>query len=99
MGKHSPGPWRFDHDWRRLPTMFSADGVKVATLEKDKVVGHRSVVDLPEREANARLIEAAPDLLACLKEYVRDFGDNEDSDSKLMAEKAEAAIAKAEGRS
>lgn len=48
-----------------------------------------------EAEANARLIAAAPDLLAALQEYVRDFGDNEDCDSQAMAAKARAAIAKA----
>jgi hypothetical protein len=46
-----------------------------------------------------RLRASNAELVAALKEYVRDFGDNEDGDSQLMADKAQAAIAKAEGKS
>lgn len=63
MTEHSPGPWRFDRDWNRIPTIFDANGVMVASVEKSRVVGRLSV-PLPEREGNALLIEAAPDLLA-----------------------------------
>ena len=24
---HTPGPWKFDRDWRRVPAIIGADGV------------------------------------------------------------------------
>jgi len=41
--------------------------------------------------------DALDELLASLREYVRDFGDNEDSDSRRMRVKAKAVIEKVEG--
>lgn len=71
MSGHTPGPWRFDRDWRRIPTIFGADGRQmIATVEKHKHLpnGCGMQEDLPEREGNARLIAAAPDMLAALRE-------------------------------
>jgi len=60
------------------------------TFDVKRGTAHKAVD--PERDANARLIAAAPDLLAALKALVE-----RDTDSPVhMA--AEAAIAKAEGR-
>jgi hypothetical protein len=82
MSEHTPGPWRFDRDWTRTPTIFGANGVRVADVEKKLVVTGGRVIDLPkeEREANARLIAAAPDMLAILQRisvsypgYIPDF--------------------------
>lgn len=56
LSGHTSGPWSFDGDWHRIPTIFGADGRKVASVEKDK----REAT--PERAANAQLISAAPDL-------------------------------------
>lgn len=96
--KHTPGPWayrplEFD-DWGivragdYVVAQARAGGGDVSLDE------HRANKTDPY-EANARLIAAAPDLLEALKEYVRDFGGNEDADSRRMVEKANAAIAKA----
>lgn len=61
--QHSPSPWRFDHDWGRLPTIFAADGkTKVAIIEK---IGRHEKT--PQQEADARLIEAAPTLKTFLE--------------------------------
>lgn len=96
MSKHTPGPWRVEHS--APEEGFDAwviddptHGYTIATVAD--TFNKRS-----ENAANAHLIAAAPEMLAALKEYVRDYGDNEDGDSQLMAEKARAAIAKAEGR-
>lgn len=82
---HTPGPWRDQPLSRRDPTpgvniwITGPDGQVVATLP-DTAAGN----------ANARLIAAAPDLLAALKLYVEHFGD--------PLKVARPAIAKAEGR-
>ena len=52
--------------------------------------------ELEELDANARLIAAAPDLLACLKETLAVATRNEEGD---FADRARAAIAKARARS
>ena len=50
MAEPTKLPWRFDHDWHRLPTIFGADGYKLAIVEKDR---------LDEAKANAaRIIKA-----------------------------------------
>jgi hypothetical protein len=87
MSKHTPGPWIWCSGEAN-----EHDCYVIAEDENDVLATGLS-------EPDARLIAAAPDLLAALKEYIRDFGDNEDSDSQLMAAKARAAIAKAEGTS
>lgn len=79
MSKHTPGPWRRGIGGD-AHTVFDDEGRIVA----DKC-GY----------ADGNLIAAAPDLLKALQEYVRDFGDNEDTDSQQMTAKARAAIAKA----
>lgn len=63
--QHTPGPWRFDGDWHRLPTIFGANGETVATIEKDGFPErhHRS----PAQADNARLIAAAPELFEALR--------------------------------
>jgi len=57
--------------------------------------------DIPEREANRTLIEAAPDLLAVLQEIVEtiDFerGTPETEDAERLLIATRAAIAKATG--
>jgi len=65
---HSKGPWS------TVPgqyTIWSSDDVKIATVadlpwNENPVTGHRSSDTLTEL-ANARLIAAAPDLLAALR--------------------------------
>ncbi len=62
--KHTPGPWTFDRDWRRIPMIFGADGMPVASIEKGITL--KGIPVEPHCEANARLIAAAPDLLAAI---------------------------------
>ncbi len=88
-GKHTPGPWVYsfesvDPEWAVVTTV---GGAVIANVNAD----HR-------QEANARLIAAAPDLLAALKlleSAARILPPNIDPDSPLA--QARAAIAKAEG--
>lgn len=95
--KHTPGPWHFDHDWGRLPTIFGSDRkTKIAIVEKTSRNEHTS-----EQAADASLIAAAPDLLAALKDITRfcdavrvQVGMGKTQLARLEA--ARSAIAKAE---
>jgi hypothetical protein len=90
---HTPGPWTV-HKTTNLPVAYYIGPAS------------RRHLALVFNEADARLIAAAPDLLAALKDlsrladaiYVR----MSDGEMALMRDawgKADAAIAKAEGRS
>lgn len=78
---HTPGPWI----WGRT---LDGEGLGVwATPESYHVLDRSAPIDA---EANARLIAAAPDLLAALQHLMRyDFGDSDG------AKEAQAAIEKA----
>jgi hypothetical protein len=88
MSKHTPGPWIYkgfvtDSDfsgWRvYLPTRYR----RVITVEGTSA---------GEADANARLVAAAPELLAALKGVLRVADRKTDE-----FDAARAAIAKAEG--
>lgn len=89
---HTPGPWTLAP--RAKATIRSKDGRLICD------------VHWVNREANVRLIAAAPDLLAVLKDAERIlsyFADGETSFSgsgtpKTARDAARAAIANAEGR-
>lgn len=96
MSKHTPGPWvlRAEH-W--MPSVVIGESVwHAATITGRERPG--------ERDANARLIAAAPDLLAALKEML-DKGEGCAACGSgapgcgCRYERARAAISKAEGES
>ncbi len=64
MTKHTPGPWQAN-DQLGTMNVYTQEGVPIAfnTLA-------RTATDPAEAEANARLIAAAPELLAHLAEFV-----------------------------
>lgn len=92
MSKHTPGPWNFNP-----PTAANPSTASVTACG-----GFVSIYTAPltlETEANARLIAAAPELLASLRAMV----EADDAGWPLAAahqtrDAARAAIAKAEGR-
>jgi hypothetical protein len=55
--KHTPGPWAATRD-----PAAGQDGLVLSDVERGRVLGHVFVGN-KEREANARLIAASPDLL------------------------------------
>lgn len=59
--KHTPGPWKADEYFH-----VSANGRDVADIRIFACNGY--ALDTIERTANARLIAAAPDMLAALKD-------------------------------
>lgn len=97
-GKHTPGPWSAEPMEDGCSVAYrinDASGYEVAVTSGRDSDG--------EEAANARLIAAAPDMLAALKE-ARDLlaGDLTGVEWKrachAFVAKADAAIAKAEGR-
>ena len=89
MTKHTPGPWLIEPDAEGEEGFFSiwcdfnGSGAELAGR-----IGE---------EANARLIAAAPDMLAALDEISRKYSNGASADT--LAWIARAATAKAEGRS
>ena len=89
MSKHTPGPWTFVHEG-------GIDGGYFIDAKEDVVVLPRGRLN----EADARLIAAAPDLLAALKRMEiadRKQAAGEIYDYSNAVLEARAAIAKAEG--
>ena len=92
MNKHTPGPWQYSFEGGTVAFIVETDGTTVAKLSvTENSTAHSA---LP---ANARLIAAAPDLLAALKAAV-DLMEQEDFATLTLVPKFRAAIAKAEGK-
>ena len=107
---HTPGPWRVTGPNIRANTELG-DGALVATVQGHRWQRTGSWHDGPhtagvkwteELAANARLIAAAPLMLAALRRVVcesttDDYGDGETTIDAAVLLDAEQAIAKAEG--
>jgi len=106
--KHTPGPWAAEF----VIPQHSADGYWQiqASQKPDGALVVADVAECPEIDENARLIAAAPDLLAALDETadaLAEFGklvqdgafdaaeDWADANVVLIVDRARAAIAKA----
>jgi hypothetical protein len=90
MSKHTPGPWSCERIWDTHTARIHArvdGGVPVALAEAF------TMRETGQREANARLVAAAPDLLALLIELTDIEGPL--PGNAAWARKVEAAIAKA----
>lgn len=103
MSAHTPGPWTDESGDGSKWGVFDADGRAVALAQQ--IVSLRADVYQAERTANARLIAAAPDLLAACKSFVEyekamDSGDHVGGmlAYSQFSREAREAIAKAEGR-
>lgn len=122
---HTPGPWRVDMTvalgaygvWTDYATHPGHDGVGYPTqvcsvLPEMKQFRTQDAVGFAtrkQRDANAILISAAPDLLAACKamleadlyahaEGIWEFAKTDTVEGKAAVDAARAAIAKAEGR-
>lgn len=94
--KHQPGPWSI-----KGYTLFSGETVVGSVVDANGETVRLTGVALsggPVCEANARLIAAAPELLAALKECADLIVGINGRDS-WHYQQAMAAIAKAEGQS
>ena len=102
MSGHTPGPWRVTDEICRF-----SGGEVIRPNNGDGVDSPVAFVcDFnrydrdEERQANARLIAAAPELLAAAKAVIRAFGfaPPENMDLPTEWDDLSSAIAKAEGR-
>jgi hypothetical protein len=88
MNKHTPGPWTQD-EFRTI----NANG-KTLMVEGVALSGR---ID-EETRANARLIAAAPELLAALQGLLKGIFDGPaDADAAMLIAKARDAVNKATG--
>lgn len=93
MSKHTPGPWKLDGAaYEEDHSVLGPDGKLVIAGEYDGWMVPFACRGSEEGAANARLVSAAPELLASLKRIV-----NGDTGLKAITQ-AYKAIAKAEGR-
>ena len=95
MSKHTPGPWRVVDSW---------NDYMVESQNGEEIIWQDGPHQTPAiKEANARLIAAAPDLLEALEHMLHRahpaYVGNDYMREKLIAarETARAAIAKAKG--
>lgn len=93
--KHTPGPWNLEAG----RSIVTSSGAFYLSYGKDKASGAPHFSNFCELDANARLIAAAPDLLAAL-EYLLPIAEKnvETSFGKDAVRIARAAIAKAKGK-
>jgi len=89
MSKHSPAPWRGPYR--------SIDQKLVIIRPDDVIIAYLDnwTDDADEQSANARLIAAAPDLLAALAELTQAVEDEGVPCMGLLIAKCRAAIARA----
>lgn len=101
MSAHTPGPWVILYNARGYPHQITAPNEDPTRLGGIVSVTRGASIGLPssaEGRANARLIAAAPDLLAFAQEFLADYGSEDGLASmKHYARKAHEAIAKATG--
>jgi hypothetical protein len=95
--KHSPAPWRFDHDTGGCRT------IRCNRPEADRDSGDNEVCCTPgladddEDYANALVLSAAPDMLDALKASVHELEYLERQGLQVLAlQRVKNAIAKAE---
>ena len=103
MSKHTPAPWVVGSNCGIVKTEILANNYSrgIATVwTKEAVKGKRDTYERwPEGEANAKLIAAAPELLASCKELLDVISDKILSQKPFpisILGKAEQAIKKAE---
>lgn len=108
MSQHTQGPWEFEDVMGPEMLMIVQAGLTsdqwtfIATVHNDESEERddRHYIVAAEQIANARLIAAAPELLALVLQYRDDMHHPPAPDSRERRLKAiEAVIAKAEGQS
>ncbi len=89
MSEHTPTPWQIEYDEKGRAASIGHEHILIASLSGSNPV------------CNARLIAAAPDLLAALQELSQWCDTNINgvpTDLAEIQDRADTAIAKAEGK-
>lgn len=108
--KHTPGPWQIlpeeaDKDYIRIRGTVLGGSYKVANVPTPTYEGVPPM-EVEETRANARLIAAAPELLAALEAFRSEVPDNRHSElagvdpfqiDESVLNGIDAAIARAKG--
>jgi hypothetical protein len=92
--QHTPGPWKVEHDgdfYVITPDVVHGDAEAV-----DELLAVYVSKNPATREANARLISAAPEMLEALKAIIRDLPAKRDWLDPVIEAQAKAAINRAE---
>lgn len=91
MSAHTPGPWRWV---KPIPGKLElVSGISRVLFRKSNNLDSGLVTDIDPSSPDAKLIEAAPDLLAALEE-IYEWTSYKDT---AWAKRAKAAIDKAKG--
>jgi hypothetical protein len=97
--KHTPGPWETarSHSGRNIYKQTQRDFDTKETRMLAFLVRNEDYFPVEESDANARLIAAAPELLAALERFAKWYGQNSMPELQGVACDAFQAIAKAKG--
>jgi hypothetical protein len=97
MAEHTPGPWSYEESKTDGGNLFLAISSANAELRDSRDVAYLTLRQA-EIRANARLIAAAPDMLAALQSVIHDLSYDEGRDlAASTIEQVRAAIRKATG--
>lgn len=112
MAQYTPGPWQYGtkDDGYEISSLGTVYNVPTLATEDGKGQTYANIsarvkcyeVTADQREANGRLMAAAPDLLdvaKCLRQHLALFCGPDDAIANEIFTISDAAIAKAEGRS
>lgn len=92
MSAHTPGPWMLAMH-PGMPFIHANDNTESGIAE----IFDSDFIDSDTKEANARLIAAAPDLLAALEQALAESGCDGDLCMHQWHDAARAATARARG--
>ena len=94
--KHTQGPWKHIKGGEISATLIHKGGDCIAFVHS--MLSHAyAECSVSERDANAALIAAAPDLLSCLKDLLESLEAENQLSYQSGIAAAKLAIAKAEG--
>lgn len=106
MSQHTEGPWRiepddqggFGKDWKKILAGRNTHVVHAMSFDRSRDGWTEYYCGVQMSDADARLIAAAPELLAALENYIRvaDRADDRECPAAVLAQ-ARAAVAKAKG--